>query len=171
MSKYIKDLVTSDLRRRLDGVEEAILVNVIGLDSQKTVTLRKSLREKQIQLLVVKNSLARRATEGTPLAAALADAEGTLAIMWGAEDIVSLAKEAKRLTDSDEFKAFKSRGGVMAGEALTPQRVAEISKWPSREEQLSILAGQILAPGRNLAAAMCGPGGMLASQIKQKSEE
>lgn len=170
MSKYIKNLVTRDLQRRLDGVEEAILVNVIGLDSQQTMTLRKTLRDKNIQLMVVKNSLARRATEGTPLAPALADVEGTLAIMWGSEDIISLAKEAKRLTDSDAFKQFESRGGVMDGEALTPEKVAEISKWPSRGEQLSILVGQILAPGSNLAGALLGPGGLVASQIKKKSE-
>lgn len=171
MSKFIKNLMTQDIKKRLDGVEEAVIVNVIGLNSSQTVTLRKTLREKNIQLLVVKNSLARRATEGTPLAPALADAEGTLAIMWGAEDIVSLAKEATRLTQSDEFKLFESRGGVMDGSPLTPEKVAEISKWPSRAEQLSILVGQILSPGRNLAAALCGPGAMLASQIKQKSEE
>ncbi len=109
--------MTQDIKKRLDGVEEAVIVNVIGLNSAQTVTLRKTLRDKNIQLLVVKNSLARRATEGTPLAPALADAEGTLAIMWGAEDIVSLAKEATRLTESDDFKKFESRGGVMEGTA------------------------------------------------------
>jgi ribosomal protein L10 len=171
MSKFLKNLMTQDIQRRLEGVEEAVLVNVIGLNSTQTVTLRKNLREKNIHLLVVKNSLARRATEGTPLAPALANAEGTLAIMWGAEDIVALAKEATRLTDSDEFKKFQSRGGVMDGAPLTPEKVAAISKWPSRTEQLSILVGQIVAPGRNLAAALCGPGAMLASQIKKKAEE
>jgi ribosomal protein L10 len=147
------------------------LVNVIGLDANKSVTLRQELREKDIELLVVKNSLARRATEGTPLAKALDQAEGTLAIMWGAEDIITLAKEAKRLSDNPDFEAFKTRGGVMEGEPLSPQRIAEISKWPSREEQLSILVSQVLAPGANLAGALLGPGGALASQIEQKSEE
>ena len=171
MSKYIKNLVTADMGKRLEGVEEALLVNVIGLDANSSVTLRKELREKDIQLMVVKNSLARRAAEGTPLAKALDQAEGTLAIMWGAEDIFTLAKEARRLSDSPDFEAFKTRGGVMEGEPVTPERVAEISRWPSREEQLSILVGQILAPGRNLVGALIGPGGAIASQIKQKSEE
>ena len=76
--------------------------------------------------------------------------------------IITLAKEAKRLNDSPDFEAFTTRGGVMEGEPLTPERVAEISKWPSREEQLSILVGQILAPGSNLVGAMLGPGGALA---------
>ncbi|MEM8681103.1 MAG: 50S ribosomal protein L10, partial [Planctomycetota bacterium] len=93
------------------------------------------------------------------------------AVMWGAEDIVSLAKEATRLNDSDDFERFETRGGVMDGEPLTADRVKEISKWPSREEQLSILVGQILSPGSTLSGALCGPGGMLASQIKQKADD
>ena len=42
-----------------------------------------------------------------------------------------------------------------------------VSKWPSRTEQLSILAGQILSPGANLASQLTSVGGALASQIKQ----
>ena len=171
MSKYVKNLITKDLGKRLEGVEEAVFVNVIGVDANKSVSLRKDLREKNIQLLVVKNSLARRAVEGTPLSTALGQCEGSLAIMWGAEDIVTLAKEAVRLAADPELEAFEARGGVMGDEALTADRVKEISSWPSREEQLSMLSGQILGPGRNLAAALIGPGGMLAGQIEQKSKD
>ena len=171
MSKYVKDLLTKDISSKLDGVEEAVLVNVVGLSANQSVALRKELREKDISLVVVKNSLVRRATEGTPLASAFESCEGALAVMWGAEDIVSLAKEATRLNDDKALQAFKTRGGVMDGDAISPERVNEISKWPSREEQLSILAGQLLAPGSELAAALLGPGKTLASQIKSKSEE
>lgn len=171
MSKYVKDLLTKDISSKLDGVQEAVLVNVIGLTANQSVTLRRDLRDKDIKLVVVKNSLVQRATEGTPLAAAFENCEGTLAVMWGADDIVTLAKEASRLNDDHAFDAFQTRGGVMDGEALSAERVKEISKWPSREEQLAILAGQILGPGRELTAALLGPGRTLASQIKSKSED
>ena len=61
MSKFVKQLITNELSGRLDGVEDALLVNVIGLDANSTVKLRRQLREKNINLMVVKNSLARRA--------------------------------------------------------------------------------------------------------------
>ena len=70
MSKLVKDLVTKDLRGQLAGVSDALLVNVVGLDAIRTSKLRRELRSKNIHLEVVKNSLARRAAEGTPLAAA-----------------------------------------------------------------------------------------------------
>jgi ribosomal protein L10 len=171
MSKYVKELIKNDIANRLDGVEDAVLVNVIGLDANTTVTLRKELRQKDMRLMVIKNSLARRATEGTPLAPALEGIEGTLAVMWGGEDIISLAKEATRLTDSKDFDQFEARGGVMDGEQLSAERVKEISKWPTRDEQLSLLVGQILGPGSAICGALLGPAGAVASQIKSKSEE
>ena len=171
MSKYVKELVARDIARRIEGVEEALLVNVVGLDANQTVVLRRKLREKNIRLLVVKNSMARRATEGSPLAPAFESAEGSLALVWGGEDFISLVKEVTRLDKSDEYQSFQARGGVMDGEALSADRVHEISRWPSRLEQLSILSGQILSPGAQLVSQLIGPGGALASQIQEKSEE
>ena len=170
MSRLVKALITKEMAAKLDGVENALLVNVIGLDVNQSVSLRRELRGKSIDLLVVKKSLARRATEGSPLATAIGEMEGSLAVAWGAEDFVSLAKVVTRLTDDKDYPAFETRGGVMDGERLTAERVQEISKWPSREEQLSLLVGQILGPGSQLAAALIGPGANLAGQIKQKSE-
>jgi ribosomal protein L10 len=171
MSKHVKDLVTKDVARRLEGVDDALLVNVVGLDANQTVVLRRELREKDIHLLVIKNSLAKRAAEGTPLAAAFDGAEGALAMVWGGEDFVSLTKEVCRLDAGDDYPEFEARGGVMDGDHLTADKVKAISKWPNRQEQLSLLSGQILSPGASLASQLIGPGGALASQIEKKSEE
>jgi ribosomal protein L10 len=171
MSKYVKNLVVQDISRRLAGIQDAVLVNVVGMTANQTVVLRRQLRDKNINLLVVKNGLAKRATEGTPLGAAFDGAEGSLAIVWGAEDFVSLVKEVTKLDKGTEFAKFQARGGVLDGEHLTPEKVKEISKWPNRQQQLGILLGQILAPGAKLLSQIGAPGGALASQIKKKSEE
>lgn len=172
MSKFLKDLLTKDLAGRLSGVEDCVVANVVGLNSEATAQLRKRLRDKKIRLMVVKNSLARRATAGSSLAAAFEGLAGSSAVMWGSEDFVSLVKEVAELDkDKAAFEKFEARGGVMGGEKLSSAQVKEISTWPSREEQLSLLVGQILGPGANLAAQLIGPGGALASQIKQVSEK
>jgi len=170
MSKLVKDLVTDHLKRELDGVQELLLVNVVGLSANRTSSLRKTLRQKNIKLLVVKNSLARRATEGTVLAPAFEGSQGTLAMVWGASDIVALAKEIVKLAENKEFESFQARGGVMGGARLQPQEVLQVSKWPTREEQLSILVGQILSPGALLTSQLNSAGGALASQIVQRGE-
>ncbi len=171
MSKLVKNLVTEDLRKQLSGVTDALLVNVVGLDAIRTTKLRKDLRAKNIKLEVIKNSLARRATEGTPLAAAFQGVEGTLAIVWGASDIVSLAKEITRLAGLKEYEKLTARGGAMDGAKLSPEEVKQVSAWPSREEQLSLLVGQILSPGAKLASQLTSLGGAVASQIKQRVED
>jgi ribosomal protein L10 len=171
MSKLVKDLVTQQLKRELDGVQDLLLVNVVGLSANRTTALRRTLRQKNIKLLVVKNSLARRATEGTQLAGAFEGSHGTLAMVWGAADVVALAKEVVRLASDKEYEAFKARGGVMGGTRLEPQEVERISKWPTREEQISILVGQILSPGALLASQLTAAGGALGSQLKQLAEK
>lgn len=171
MSRQLKELMTKDYASRLKGVQDALLVKVVGMKANDTVVLRKQLRSKDIRLMVVRSSLAKRATEGTPLGAAFEGAEGTLALLWGGSDIVALAKEVSRLQADKAFPGFEARGGVMDGEPLNADAVQKISKWPSREEQLGILLSQIRGPGGQLAAALLGPGGTLAGQIKQKAEE
>jgi len=170
MSKYVKGLIVQDVARKLQGVNDALICNVIGMDSEKTVQLRKELRAKGIHLLVVKNALARRAMEGTPLASAFQSTEGSMALVWGAEDFISLCKEMVQLYKKPEYEKMKAVGGVMDGERLSPEKVEEVSKWPNRVGQLSILLGQILSPGSTLMAQLAGPGGMLASQISQIAE-
>lgn len=171
MSKYLKDLIAEDLKQRLDGVSDVVLVDVLGLEANQSVVLRRQLREKQINLLVVKNSLAQRATEGTVLAPAFEGVEGSAAVCWGGEDIVSLAKEVIRLAEDKQFAPFAPKGGVMDGSKISADVVKAVSKWPSRGEQLSLLSGQILGPGAALSATLLGAGAQLAGQIKQKGEE
>jgi large subunit ribosomal protein L10 len=171
MSKYLKNLISDDLKSRLQGVSDALLVDVIGMEANKNVVLRRQLREKGMHLMVVKNSMALRATEGSSLARAFEGVTGTSAVIWGGEDVVSLAKEVARLAKGDEFAPFSPKGGVMEGSPLTADDVIAVSKWPSQAEQLSILMGQILNPGATLSAQMISSGGLVASQIKQKGQE
>jgi len=170
MSKFVKDLLTRDLRNQLSGVGDALLVNVIGLDAIRTTKLRGELRKKNIKLEVIKNSMARRATEGTPLAPAFEGLEGTLAIVCGADDFVSLTKEVVRLTEAKEFEGFQARGGAMDGAKLSTAEVKDVSKWPTRQEQLSLLVVQILGPGSRLASQLNAGGGALVSQVKTHAE-
>jgi len=171
MSKYLKQLMTDELKGRLEGVSDVLLVDVIGMAANASVELRKAFREKNMHLMVVKNSLAQRATEGTSLAPAFEGLTGTLAVVWGGEDVISLAKEVMRLADDKKYQPFAPKGGMMDGSKLSSDDVKAVSMWPSREEQLSLLVGQILGPGATLSAQLLGPGRKLASQVKKKGEE
>jgi len=171
MSKYVKNLITEHLRDRFKDVEDALLVNMVGLDANANNRLRAELDKKNIHVVVVKNSLARRATEGTPLGVMFEGLTGTSAVCWGADDVVALAKEVTRLAKEDQYEAFEPRGGVMDGEPLTPGRVAEVSRWPSREELLAIVAGQVIGVASEVASQFVGPATQIASQIEKMIED
>ncbi len=170
MSKYVKNLVADDIKQRLQSVNDALLVNMIGMDSSATYSLRKELRSKKISILVVKNSMAARATAGTPLARLFDGVGGSAAICWGSEDIVALAKSITTILKSEKFPAFQPRGGVMDGEQISADQIAEVAKWPSRAEQLSRLMGQILSVGARLNGQLIAVGGALASQISERAK-
>ena len=116
MSKYVKNLITENLRERLKNVNDALLVNMIGLSANANNRLRGELAGKNVNVIVVKNSLAARATAGTPLEPMFQGLSGTSAICWGSEDIVSLAKEIARLVRDEKNKPFEARAGVMDGQ-------------------------------------------------------
>ena len=170
MSKYVKNLVSDDIKKRLQSVNDALLVNMVGMNSSSSYMLRKELRANKINILVVKNSLAARATAGTPLARLFDGVGGSAAICWGSEDIVTLAKSITKILKSDKFPAFQPRGGVMDGEQISADQVAEVAKWPSRTEQLSLLLGQILSVGSRLNSQLIAVGGALASQIAERAK-
>lgn len=170
MSKYVKNLISQEIQNRLEGVQDAIIVDVIGMDSDSTFRIRKLFREKGIQILVVKRSLASRASEETPLRSLFTEKQGSVAVVWGCEDFVSLAKEIAAVIKGDDFEKFELKGGVMDGESLTAEQVLAVSKWPNRQEQIAMLVGQILGPGANLSAQLLGAGSTLAGQVKKLVE-
>lgn len=171
MSKAIKDMLVVDLKHRLQNVGEVMVVSLGKLDAQKTTRLRHALRKKRIEIQLVKNSLARRATAGTPLAPAMTDAAGMLALAWGGEDVVDLAKELDRIAGDKEFEGFECRGGAMDGSRLGAADVKRVAKWPTRGEQLSILSGQISCLGAMLSGQILSAGGALAGQIASRVDD
>jgi len=171
MSKYVKNLICEHLRQRLQGVDGALLVNMIGLDANTSHRLRGELRKKNIQVMVVKNSLAARAMAGTPLAPMFEGLTGPSAICWGSDGMVTLAREVTKLAKDEKLAPFAIRGGVMDGERLTPEQVEAVSKMPARQELIGMLAAQLTSTAGRLAAMMNWATGSLLSQIKQLADQ
>ncbi|MGL6193747.1 MAG: 50S ribosomal protein L10 [Thermoguttaceae bacterium] len=170
MSKFVKQLLTDNLKSRLTGVNYAMLISYTGINANANHALRSTLAEKGINISVIKNSMARRAAKDTPLAPVFDNLVGACAICWGASDVVALAKELVKLTKDKTLKGLEIKAAVLDGEALDSAHAVEISKWPTREEQIAILLGQICGVGSKLSSQLISIGGALASQIKQKGE-
>jgi len=164
MSKAVKGMVTDDISRRMGDVTDLLVVDASKLDAFSANKWRLDLRKKNISVLTVRNTLARRALERVGVRGLEKVLAGPSTVIFGGRDVVELSKEIVEAAKKND--KIQIKGGTVEGSALDAAGVETLSKSPSREELISMIAGQILAPGANLAAALLGPGSTIASQLK-----
>jgi large subunit ribosomal protein L10 len=164
----VKKLLVSDLQKSFDGVHDVLVVSVNGVDGIQNNQMRLALRQKNIRLQVVKNSLTKRLFNETGLAPATQFLEGPSAVAWGAPSIVELAKEIAEW--AGKIKKFEIKGGATSGLPLTADQVTALSKLPSREELLARIVLLAISPARRVASLVNSTGGRIVSQIKTKAE-
>lgn len=169
MSKYVKEMMMNDLKDRVGETKDFLVVDIAKVDAITTNKMRLALREKEIAVLTVQNALAKK-TLGELGVSSLDDVlAGPSTLVWGGEDIVALSKEITKW--AKDIKTIEIKGGTVEGSSLDTAGVVALSKSPSREELISMIAGQILSPGAQLAGALLGPGSTVAGQVKSISEE
>lgn len=171
MSRYVKELIVDQLKHEYHGVNEVVLVSMAGMDAVQDNEVRLKLQEKDIRVQVVKNSLARLAFQGTALEPGFKDLKGVTAIASGSSDIVQLAKEITALAENKKYEKFVARGAVIEGEVYDADGVKDVSKWPSREEVLSTINGQIIGVARTINGQLVGTVRTLAGQVKKIIED
>ena len=169
MSRRVKELVIDEVRNRIGDCAEFLVVNSSRLDPIADNRFRLGLREKDIKILTVKNSLAKKALHDAGIIALDPILEGPSTLVWGSEDAVTLSKAiAKWVKDIGELE-FK--GGIVEGKTLSAEDVDALSKSPSREELIGRIALLALSPGARLVSALLGPGGKLCGQVKSIAEK
>lgn len=169
MSKHVKKLMMDEMRQAFAGVRDLLVVDLKGVDAISDNAMRLKLREKEIHLRVVRNSLARKVFTEAGITGVCDYFEGPSAIVWGGPSVVDLAKEIAEW--ADKVEPLNIKGGVSDGETISAADVVALSKMPSREEMLGMIVGQVLSPGARLCGLILSPGGRLASQLKSRAEE
>ncbi len=166
MSKPVKEMILADYQRRFQDVENALLIDVRGINANDNNSIRLDLATKDIQITVVKNTLARKAFAGTglePLSVAL---QGPTAVAWGAESVVDAARElvawAKKV-ENLELKAAVLDGEIFEGEA----GVKRLSAFPTRIEAQARVVQLVLSPAGNVVGAAIAPGARILGIVKE----
>lgn len=170
MSKMVKDLIRSELESRFQDVGSVAICGFTGLDSDATYAMRTRLAEKDIQITVVKNSLARKAFKSVGLDDACELLDGPCAVAYGADSIVTVVREL--LDIHKKSPALTVKGAVLEGEVFQgDDEVQRLSKFPTREEALGELVGCVLSAGANLSGCLVGPSGQIAGILKAIEEK
>lgn len=129
-----------------------VLVDYRGLTVAQDTELRKQLRDAGIVYKVCKNTMMKRAFEGTELAVLEEHLEGPSAIAISKDDATAPARILCKF--AKDAKALELKAGVIEGTAYDVDGLTELSKIPSREELLAKLLGSMQSPITNLARVL-----------------
>lgn len=179
MSKVIKQMEMSDIRRTFDGVRDLVVLTTNKLTAQGEYTFRAALRKKGVRVRQVKNTLARRVFKEMNLS--IPDDspfwQKQTVLAWGGDSVATLSKEVDaELKNPKNLALYKTKqeeriivkGAVADGSPVTFDQAKAM---PTREELLGQIVSAFCAPGADLAGCLEGPGAMLASQIKTLAEK
>ncbi len=138
-----KKEVVAEVSARLAKAQAVVLAEYRGLAVEDITVLRSKARASGVYLRVLKNTLARRAVQGTPFAKLADQMVGPLA--YGiSEDPVAAAKVLSAYAKGNEKLVIK--GGAMPNAVMTAKEIGQLATMPSREELLAKLLGTMQAP-------------------------
>ena len=146
-----KQAMVSEVVAKLALAQAVIVAEYRGLNVERVTQLRARARKSGLYLRVLKNTLARRAVQGTPFEKLAEQMSGPL--MYGiAQDPVAGAKVLSEF--AKEHEAFMIRGGAMPNSLMSAKDIKALALLPSRNELLAKLMGTLQAPVAKLVRTM-----------------
>ena len=156
-----KKAVVADIGAQVAQAQTIILAEYRGIPVGELTKLRANARAEGVYLRVLKNTLARRAVQGTKFEALGESMIGPLIYGISADPIAS----ARVLNDFSNTKdALVIKAGSFNGKTLDANGVKALASIPGRNELLAMLLGVMLAPVSSMAR-------VLGAVAAQKSEE
>ena len=147
-----KEQELQELATAFKGADTAILVDYKGLNVPAVTELRRQIRGARGQYKVVKNTLAKRASKGTRLAALEAHFEGTTAIAYTGDDAVALAKALTTFMKTAPM--LKVKAAVVQGVEIKPAAVTDLATLPGKPELYAKLLFVMQAPMQQLVTVL-----------------
>jgi len=169
LTRAQKEDHVAELKEKFGRARSVFVAEYRGLGVEATTRLRRKLRSEgggDFEYRVEKNTLLRRAVEGSDVAPAAALFEGPTAIAISYGDPVRLAKV---LVDyAKEHEVFVLRGGVLDGKRIDKAEVAHLATLPSLDQLRGQLVGLLQAPAAQLARLLAAPAGQLARVLEAR---
>src|SRR5438552_7689825 len=153
--KAQKAATVADLTARLKASSTAVLADYRGMTVGQMRDLRTKLRGGGIEMVVVKNTLARRAAKAAGYEPLSAELIGPIAMLFAVDDVSAPARILNDYIRANRKMVIKA--GLLEGQLLKAAAVTELADLPSREVLLSRLLGSMQAPLGNLTSVLQAP--------------
>ena len=174
MSREKKAQIIDSLQDTFSKCSIGILTDYRGLSVPEITILRRKLRESSIEYKVVKNTLARFASERSGKDNLISFFEGPIAIAFGYGDITEPAKVLTEYVDTSR-SSLSIKGGFLEDRLLTSEDIATLSTLPPKAVLLAKVLGNMQSPIATLVNCLSKPireiTGILQARIQQLEGE
>ena len=169
MRRSEKQATVEILAKDFGSLSAVFALDYRGLKVGEVTEFRQKVRESGAYYKVVKNTLAKRALDGTSLTSLEQHLSGMTGLAFTERDPVSLAKIISDFAKDVPALAFK--GGILADKALDEVQFKALADLPSKEALLSQLLSVMQAPIRDLMGVLQAPARDLVLVLKAHSDK
>ncbi len=164
-----KKEVVAELATVADSAHSLVASEYAGMSVEQFTELRKKAREGGVFLRVAKNSLVRRAVEGTDYECVGEQLTGPLVYAFSTEDPGAAGRLVKEFAKDN--KQLQPKVVALGGVAYPPGHVDVLASLPTREQALGMLVRLLAEPATRLARVMAEPASQLARGLQQVGEK
>jgi large subunit ribosomal protein L10 len=172
MNREQKTAMVEEVAAQIQESEAVFAIDYRGISVPQAAALRERLTEAGARFRVVKNTLTLLAADKAGAEALKEVLEGPTAFTFVSPESGDVALAAKALAQfKREHDLLDFKGGLMNGEPLTAEQIAELARLPARDVLHGQLVGMIAAPITGLVRTLNALIAGLAIQLKQIADE
>ena len=151
-AKQAKQVIIDEISERFEKASSVVVVDYLGLTVAEADELRSALRKEGVGFTVYKNTLVKRAIQGTSYESLGDILHGSSAFAFSGDDATAGARILSK--SIKQFKKMAFKGGVVEGTVYDQNQIEALADIPSREVLIARFLGSIQSPIASFARAM-----------------
>ena len=160
-----KKAVVTEVAAIAAQAHSAVAAEYRGLTVYQLTNLRKQAREAGVYIRIIKNTLARRAVEGTDFACMQNGLVGPLILAFSMEDPGAAARVISAFAKEKENDKLAVKLVAVGGKLYGASELERLSKLPTRDQAIGILMGTMKAPIEKFVRTLAEPHAKLARTV------
>jgi large subunit ribosomal protein L10 len=164
-----KKAIVAEVNETATSALSLVIADARGVTVDGMTALRKDARENQVTLRVIRNTLARRALEGTEYECVNEQLVGPSLFGFSMEDPGAAARLFKDFAKTNE--AFEVKALAVSGQMLGAEQLDVLATLPTRDQGLAMLMSVMIAPTAKLVRTMHEVPGKLVRTLAAVREQ